>query len=425
MDTRSLRPGDVFVAIRTSRRDGRDFLVDAARAGANSAIVSATDPSIALPQLVVADPLAALQSIAREHRRRFRGPVVGVTGSAGKTSTKDLLALLLGDRVLATEGNLNNHLGVPLTLTRIDPARHAFAVVEAGISAPGEMEALASMIEPDLAIVTLVAPAHLAELDGLAGVAREKALLPAAVRGSGFAVFPESCLAFAPFRELRGRTVVLSKGQGPKSGSRIGFEVAHGESETTVRLSGPAGPETFSLPRVSDGMAQNAALALTSALLLGVRSDDLRARLPGWRPAAMRGELRRMGRQLLYLDCYNANPASMADALAAFSAVAPASEPRLYVIGGMEDLGPEAPRYHRQLGLSLRLRPNDHLCLIGPESDSVRAGALDAGNRPGQIEILSSLDPVAERLSGFAGAVFVKGSRKHALERLVEGTVHA
>src|SRR5690606_7199360 len=146
------------------------------------------------------------------HRRAFRAPVVGVTGSAGKTSTKNLLALLLGGaagEVLATEGNLNNHLGVPLTLTRLDPARHRFAVIEAGISEPGEMAPLAALTEPDVALTTLVGPAHTAALGGLEDVAREKAVLPAATRPSGLALFPRDCLQFAAFRDLSVRTITV------------------------------------------------------------------------------------------------------------------------------------------------------------------------------------------------------------------------
>jgi len=214
VDTRALRPGDVFVALRTERRDGHDFLADAATAGAAAALVAVPDRAVPLPQLVVPDPLAAFQAIAREHRRTFRGAVVGISGSAGKTSTKDLLALLLGGAscgVVATEGNLNNHLGVPLTLTRLDPAVHRFAVVEAGISAPGEMAPLAGMIEPDVALITLVAAAHTRDLGGLEGVAREKALLPAAVRPGGVAIVPRSTLDFAAFRDLRVRTMVVER----------------------------------------------------------------------------------------------------------------------------------------------------------------------------------------------------------------------
>ena len=137
-DTRLLSAGQVFVALKTDRRDGHDFLEEAQNRQAVAAVVEREVPGSSLPQLVVPDSLTAFQRIAREHRREFHGTVVGVTGSVGKTSTKDLLALLLGGTpaVLATEGNLNNHLGVPLTLTKLDPVAHRAAVIEAGVSGP-------------------------------------------------------------------------------------------------------------------------------------------------------------------------------------------------------------------------------------------------------------------------------------------------
>jgi hypothetical protein len=200
--------------LRTERRDGHAFLGEARAKGASAALVARADPAEPLPQLVVADPLLALQAAAREHRRRFRGPVIGISGSAGKTSTKNLLAELLGGepRVLATRGNLNNHLGVPLTLLRLDPQDHAYAVVEAGISGPGDMPPLAAMIEPDIGVITLVGPAHLEALGSLAGVAREKAELPRAAR---MAVFPASCLEYTAFRDLTVPTLKVERVEDP------------------------------------------------------------------------------------------------------------------------------------------------------------------------------------------------------------------
>ena len=432
MDTRTLRAGEVFVALRTGQRDGHDFLAAAKAAGAGAALVAKADPAVALPQLVVAEPLTAFQAIAREHRRRFCGPVIGITGSAGKTSTKNLLAQLLGGApgVLATEGNLNNHLGVPLTLTRLDPAVHAFAVIEAGIGGPGEMQPLADMIQPDIAITTLVGPAHLEELGGLAGVAREKALLPAAVRAAGVAIFPRQCDEFAAFHELGVRTMVVEPAEvirpaePPKD--KVYFAVTQRGDSTAIALAyGPPPPLVFTLRRVTDGMAQNAALALCAALWLGVPRDVIQARLAGWTPAPLRGEWRHAGGRRLFLDCYNANPASMADALATFTAVAPAAEPRMFVIGGMEELGVQAAEYHHALGESLPLRPEDLLFVIGDNAPAVCAGALARGSRPAQIEVVTSLDPVAERLAAFRGAVFIKGSRRWQLERVLESAAVA
>jgi UDP-N-acetylmuramoyl-tripeptide--D-alanyl-D-alanine ligase len=437
MDTRQLRAGQVFIALETDKRDGHDFLAAAQAAGASAAIVSKPNAALALPQLVVIDPLTAFQTIAREHRRTFRGPVVGISGSAGKTSTKNLLALLLGGStggVLATEGNLNNHLGVPLTLTRLDPAQHTFAVVEAGISAPGEMAVLAHMIEPDVALITLVAPAHLDELGDIEGVARAKSALPASVRAAGVAIFPKQCAGFAAFRELDVRTMVLEPAEvirpaePPKD--TVYFAVTQRGESTAVALAyGLPPPLLFTFRRVSDGMAQNAALAICAALWLGVPAAAIQQRIAGWEPAAFRGELRREDGRLLYLDCYNANPASMADALDAFQGLAPANEPRLFVLGGMEELGTEAAMFHRALGRSLRLRPQDFLVVIGDHASAVRTGALENGNRAEQIEVVSSLEPVAARFAGFRGAVFLKGSRRYQLEKVLSAaareTVHA
>ena len=431
MDTRQLSAGQVFVALKTAKRDGHEFLAAAQAAGASAAIVSIANPALTLPQLVVADPLLAFQAIAREQRRAFKGPVIGISGSAGKTSTKNLLALLLGGEaggVLATEGNLNNHLGVPLTLTRLDPAAHKFAVIEAGISAPGEMKPLADMIEPDVALITLVAAAHTQELGGLEGVAHEKAVLPAAIRPKGVAIFPKQCTQFTAFRDMFVNQLVLERSSVLRPATQprhtIHFNVLQRTTETVIVIAyGPPPPAMFKLRRMTDGMAQNAALALTAALYLGVMPTVLQTRLAAWTPAPLRGEIRHEDGRLLYLDCYNANPASMADALGLFHAIAPAAEPRLYVIGCMEELGAESPAEHHALGRLVALRENDHLVVIGTQANQVCAGVLEQGDFTRQIQIASSLETIAGVLAEWRGAVFVKGSRRYQLEKALSGAV--
>ena len=425
-DSRMVRAGQMFVAIKTERRDGHGFAAAAGAAGAVAALVCRPVAETELPQLVVADPLAAFQAIAGAHRREFPGRVIGVSGSAGKTSTKNLLAVLLGGAdVLSTRGNLNNQLGVPLTLTRLNPGVHRYAVVEAGIGAPGEMAPLAAMIAPDIAIITVVAPAHLSGLGTLAGVAREKALLAAAVPAGGLAIFPSGCLDFAAFRSLTTRALVVVREPGGGSPATkqatAHFTVEPGLNSTRLTLAYKAPPISFHLRSASEGMAQNAALALCAALELGEDPATLQARLTAWHPSSLRGELQRAGDKLFYLDCYNANPASMSDALEAFGSVAPAAEPRLYVIGGMEELGAESERYHAVLGRGIRLRAQDFLFVIGEHAAAVRAGALAGGADPGQIRVIESLEPASERLAAFSGAVFVKGSRRHELEKILKG----
>jgi UDP-N-acetylmuramoyl-tripeptide--D-alanyl-D-alanine ligase len=426
-DTRTLNRGQVFVALRTDKRDGHDFLNEARQGGAVAALTGREVPGAALPQLVTPDPLGAFQRIAREHRREFHGPVVGVTGSVGKTSTKDLLALLLGGSpdVLATEGNLNNFIGVPLTLTRLDPS-HRAAVIEAGISVPGEMAGLAEMIGPDHSVVTLVAPAHLEKLGSVEGVAAEKALLPAANQTGGLAVFPVSCWTYEPFRALANPLVLVPESESmTKVGARtVKFNVFHRPERTEVTFEGR---RRFVLRRVSAGMAQNAALALTLASELGVKDVALQARLESWQPSKWRGEMRMSGEATVYCDFYNANPASMTDAIDAFNGAVGADLPRLYVLGSMEELGPDSATYHRQLGRLLHLRRGDFLFALGGQAAALREGLLENGNDPAQVAVVADVAPVRERLAGFKGAVFLKGSRRYQLETVLDphATAHA
>ncbi|AWI07975.1 UDP-N-acetylmuramoyl-tripeptide--D-alanyl-D-alanine ligase [Ereboglobus luteus] len=402
-DTRTLRPGEIFIALRTASRDGHDYLAAAKAAGAAAAIVSRANPAIDLPQLVVADPLAAFQKIAAAHRAACQAAgvvVIGISGSNGKTSTKNLLADILRaahgeDRVLATEGNLNNHIGVPLTLTRIDPERHKYAVVEAGISAPGEMETLATMIAPDHAIITMIAPAHTQDLGDLKTIAREKAVMLEHVRNNGARIFPPACLSYPAFAAL--------------------------PSPAPISALQSFSPSAFV---ASSGMQQNAALAITLAKRLGVSDLQIQTALDAWRPSKWRGEIvRDSSGRLFYLDLYNANPASMSDALDAFVRVAPSELPRLYIIGGMEELGPESPRHHRELGAQLaallRDRPGDQLILIGAHAPDIAAGVSPDSVR---IEI-SDTETAAQRIAAFQGAVFMKGSRRNALENALPDNI--
>lgn len=430
VDTRRLRAGEAFVALKTERRDGHDFLGDALVSGAPGAIVDAHREDVALPQLCVADPLKALQAIGREHRRASGAHVVGVTGSAGKTSTKNLLALLLGGpaEVIATEGNLNNFIGVPLTLARIEPGATRFAVVEAGISEPGEMRELAGMIRPDSGVVTLVAPAHLDRLGSIEAIASEKADLLRHVPSSGVVAFPHQAWTHAPFRELAAAAIVatpagtsLDREGGDAGRARfVPFHLEHAAGCTDILLDGSATMRRFRLRRVSGGMGQNAALAILIASEFGVADDAIRSRLAGWSPPAMRGEVRTIGGRVVYLDCYNANPASMRDALDAFTSIAPVG-PRLFVLGCMEDLGPGSARYHRELGRSLRLGPADRVFAIGAQANAVADGLRDAHVSVAQFRLAGEAGEVAADVRAFEGAVFVKGSRRYRLETLFPG----
>ena len=423
IDTRTIEQGQVFVALRTERRDGHDFLNDAGAAGAVAALVSEERSDSSIPQLVVGDPLVAFQQIAREHRRTFSGKVIGVTGSAGKTSTKNILKRVLADRTFATAGNFNNHLGVPLMLTQLDAASHDYAVIEAGISGPGEMDLLANMIEPDTAIVTLIGHAHTENLGDLAGVAQEKSRLPAAVSEHGKIYLSNQVAKFPQFDELKGKRVVVSAVDVlSRSVAEDAVRFLTIPTEGTTMLSvafGMNAPESYTIERVSEGMAQNAAIAIAIARDGGVSSESVQERLRGWKPDAMRGEVRDLEGRLVYLDCYNANPASMRDALDAFVGMTRDTDPRLYVLGGMEELGEISDQAHFDLGAKLTLHSHDRLLLVGTGAEQVKAGALSIDADEAQIKIIAEVALGLETMAHWQGPVFIKGSRRYRLETLM------
>ncbi len=202
---------------------------------------------------------------------------------------------------------------------------------------------------------------------------------------------------------------------------KVYYAVSHRGDKTAVSLAyGPPPPVVFAFRRVSEGMAQNAALAICAALCLGVARDAIQARLSEWAPAKLRGEIRHEDGRLLYLDCYNANPASMADAVAAFHALVSPGDAKLYVIGCMEELGAEAAAHHRELGRSLQLGEADRLFAIGSHAPEVRAGVLERGGLTRNVQIVTALEPVAAALAEWRGPVFVKGSRRYQLEKVLE-----
>ena len=409
-DTRQLGAGEAFVALRTPRRDGHDFLGDARARGASCAVVSrrVADP---LPQLVVDDTLAGLQRIAAAWRQTLRMPVVGVTGSVGKTSAKEMLRAALGPRVHATHANLNNTLGVPLTLLRADPALHDAAVVEVGMSEPGELRASARVLAPDVAVVTRVSAAHLAGVGTLAAIAREKSELVRALSPAGEAFLHAATLAHGAFADLLPVCVALcgeeeSAPVGVRRIARMRLDAADGG--WLLQLVDPElGQLGLDLGPISRGQADNAALAALAALRAGAKPDRVRTALASWRPLAGRGSVHLVGGRPLYVDCYNASPASLADAADAF--VRQTRGPRLFVIGGMAELGVESERIHREAGRLLPLGPGDSVIGFGGDAPAL---AQACGGRS-----LDDIVAVADAIARHSGPVLIKGSRSHALER--------
>ena len=429
IDSRSLSPGDLFVALRGAHRDGHGFLKDAFDRGASGAMVSREESGAVGPQLVVKDTLEALQMIARAWRQRFAGTVVGITGSVGKTSTRNLVARLLGGAgVHRTPRNFNNHIGVPLSLVGLDPDVHRYAVIELGASRRGEIEPLAGLIDATASLITNVAPAHLEGFATIENIACEKAWLGVRTRPDGVVVVPSHCWRYQAFRKFRATTVVLvpegdSVGTGVPTPEVVEWTETHdpppsGGCRLTLRQP-PSRERAFELPPISPGMVANCALAIVLVSYLGVDEDVIRERLAGWRPARLRGEIRRSKGMLFYIDCYNASPSSMVDAFQAFDRALPPRLSRIYVLGCMEELGPASPELHFKVGRSLVLRTCDKVLVIGRDAFALRDGLMAGGNHEAQVAILESLDAAQSVLQGFEGAVLLKGSRAYALESLV------
>lgn len=424
-DSRKIGLSECFVALTTGKRDGHDYLADAREAGASCALVNHVVPGAELCQLVVTDVLTAFQSIAAQHRQAFKGLVIGVTGSCGKTTTKDLLATLLGPRTLRTEGNLNNFIGVPLTLTRLDNAKHDFAVVEAGINEPGEMDMLARLIDADTAICTMVGPAHLEKLGSVEGIASEKSRLGALSRRDVPVLFPADCLRFEPFRAFGARACVAAPPGAELPGG--GFHrIDYRTNETNVsgcRLEvEPAAlrPGIYELPFNSPGLISNAVLAITTAKLCGAKPEDIVKRLRDWLPGSHRGQWFKSAGCAIYDDAYNANPASMAESLAAFVTSAPVGSPRLFVLGGMKELGGESHALHVKVGSGVPWRDGDGVVLVGAEAPGYLEGLKSLGVPAAAIQVFDRAEEAASVLTDFQGAVFLKGSRAYALERILD-----
>ena len=428
IDSRSISCGEMFVAIE-AERDGHDFLSSAAENGAGAALVNKVKLEVPIPQLVVGNTLSAFHRIARGHRSDFEGSVVGITGSCGKTSTKDTLGLLMGpDRTLSTEGNLNNHLGVPLTVLRMNDATHRFAVVEAGINEIGEMSMLARTISPDLVIVTLVGHSHLEGLGSVENVAREKAMLFEGLDSDPLVLFPEDCLSYELFSkksETGKNHLVLKEGKPSREPRRneafysIWTETNKNGGSWMLGLWRHESPFlSLPLPAVSAGMARNVALAVLAACELGVSVQEISERLPQYRPSALRGR-RLQGRGRTYfLDCYNANPSSMKDSIEFFSTQC-SDLPKLYVLGGMEELGEEGPRLHDEVARSLSVDKRDRVVLVGEKAAWMAEGLLAGGAGDDQVMVFPQADDAISLVEDFDGAVLFKGSRLNELERLL------
>jgi len=419
-DTRSLMPGDLFVALRGERFDGNTFAAQALAGGAAAALVERED---ALPEgasgIVARDARHALGLLARAHRRRIGPLVLAVTGSNGKTTVKEMLAAILrrvhGEAaVLATEGNLNNDIGLPLTLLRLEPS-HRLSVCEMGMNHAGEIAHLCQIAEPDVVLVNNAGTAHLENLGSLEAIARAKGEIVQGLGADGIAVLPQTDRWLPLWQAFAGRRRILRFGLDPAA--EVAGEL-HGDGSLSVCHAGTCATCHLAIPGRHN--AHNACAAVAAAIACGVGLQPAVAALDGFGGARGRLQMRHaVDGAALIDDTYNANPDSVR---AAIAVLAEYPRPRILVLGDMGELGPDAAALHREVGAAARAAGLDCLLATGDLSrHTVEGFGVGGEHFANHAELIAAL---RTRLSP-AVTVLVKGSRFMRMEQVIEALAAA
>lgn len=410
-DTRTIAPGDIFVALVGERFDGHTFIATAVAAGAHAVVVSRPESAAGcgVPAFVVTDTTVALGLLGRWWRRLWNGTVIGIAGSNGKTSTKNMLASVLGTtfKVHATAGNLNNHVGVPLTLLSI-PGDADVAVVEIGTNHPGEVASLRDAAVPSMAVVTSIGEEHLEGLGSMDIVLREEASLCV---GVSHAVVPVEPAALAEaVRALGAHVTTVGLDAGEVRPEAWGMnEDGHGWLQL--------GAGRVVLPLMGGHNLRNAMLAVAVGRATGVADDLILAGLASAQQPAMRSRLESIGRLRVLNDAYNANPASAREALSTFDAIGGEGQ-RVVVLGSMLELGPQSPGLHDDVArraLSSRARVIGAVGEFRAAFERVAPGDARVVCGADAVSLWAALEP---RLQPDA-LILLKGSRGTRLERLL------
>ncbi|HEY1984223.1 MAG TPA: UDP-N-acetylmuramoyl-tripeptide--D-alanyl-D-alanine ligase [Terracidiphilus sp.] len=424
IDSRTVSAGELFFAVRGERFDGHDFVVSAVERGAIAAVVSRArvatlpDAALAVPLLIAEDPLIALQSLASHVRRRWGRHVVAVTGSAGKTTTKDAIAAALGAKfkVLKSRGNLNNAYGLPLQLLRLEP-EHEYAVVEMGMNHLGEIAALARIAAPDWGVVTNVGMAHVENFaEGQAGIARAKFELVAALPANGIAFLNCDDPYVSQFgRDFAGNVVYF--GSGPCADPQI-LIVAEDAQGLQVHFRTLGRDTDVLLHLLGTHNAHNAMAGLAVAREAGVSVDDAAAALASLSAGDKRGEVLEIAGATIFNDSYNSNPEALRSMIRTLAA-RPATR-RILIAGEMLELGNHAPAMHTECGKAAAEAGLDLVVGVRGNASHLAAAACASG-------VASLFLPDAESAGRWlrqnlrrGDVVLVKGSRGVHLERALE-----
>lgn len=419
IDSRTMKPGDLFFAVKGERLDGHDFVEGALKNGAAAAVVSsenATRYACKSRLIVVCDTLVALQTLGAAVRRLWGKPLVGITGSAGKTTTKECIAHVLAAkyRVLKSEGNLNNHFGLPLQLLKLQP-EHEIAVIEMGMSHAGEIAALAKIAQPDTGVVTMVAPVHLEYFDSIKGIARAKYELIEALPRGGCAVLNADDEYVSQFgRDFHGRVLTFGV---HKPADLIARNIQTEPSGLSFELTFEKQAVPARIGLIGEHNVYNALAAVAAGLQHGISLQQAADALAGITATDKRGQVLEIGGATVVNDCYNSNPKAlraMIDALAKMP-----GQRRIVVAGEMLELGPAGVELHRECGAHTAGRADILIGVRGLAKPMVEAAA-EAGV---QAEFVETPELAGEWLAKNVRAgdvVLLKASRGVKLERAIE-----
>jgi UDP-N-acetylmuramoyl-tripeptide--D-alanyl-D-alanine ligase len=421
IDSRTIQPGELFFAVKGERMDGHDFVSQALEKGAAAAVIGKDQLArygVKTSLIAVGDTLAALQILASAVRRLWGNPLIGVTGSTGKTTTKEAIAHVLSTRfrVLKSEGNFNNHFGLPLMLLKIEP-EHEIAVIEMGMSHAGEIAALAKIAQPAIGVVTNVAPVHLEFFESVAGIARAKYELIEALPAVGVAVLNADDEYVSQFgRDFRGKVILYGRRASADVRAENIQPLGSEGSAFDVVVGGCR--EKALLHLIGTHNIHNALAAVAVGLEQGMSPSELVAALASLAPADKRGQVVKLGNITIINDCYNCNPKAleaMVDALAAMPA-----KRRIVVVGAMLELGPTGDDLHRQAGEYIAGKKIDLLLGVRGQAQQMVEAARQAGM---QAEFVATPEEAGEwlvRETRDGDVVLLKASRGVKLERALE-----
>lgn len=421
IDTRTIQPGNLFIAIRGDRMDGHDYIEEAFQKGAAAAIVSHQIES-ALPQLIAADTTAALGKLGAYWRDQFDINIVAVTGSNGKTTLKNMIAMIMvaachGDekQVLATQGTLNNHWGLPITLARLSKD-HCYAAIEMGMNHFGEIEYLTKLTHPNVAVITNAAASHLEGLGDVAGVARAKAEIFSGLPQHGIAILNRDDAFFPFWHELIGSHHFITFGFHPDA--HIQASIHQSAQSQAITLHTPKGDIDVALPLLGKHNVLNALAATAATLAAGIQLDAIKAGLEQVKPAPGRLQLHTLTNGVNIIDdTYNANPFSLQ---AAVSILASFSGKKILVLGDMKELGAEAKMLHQTAGEEIRNAGIDYLFTYGELSaNAAQSFGEGAYHFNEQDKLVNALKPFLFNTT----TILVKGSRSMRMEKVISELV--